>query len=61
MKTNKNSSEYINDEWENPYLIAFILFLLLLIEIPFIPFVFIWAWIDDIRNKLKNKNSSEVE
>ena len=42
-----------DDDWKNEGLKAFILFIMLLIELPFIPFVYLWAWIDDIRNKFK--------
>ena len=54
---NKNEElpKYVDDDWENKWLKAFILFIMLLIELPFIPFVFLWSWIDDIRNNLKNK------
>lgn len=31
----------------------FILFIMLLIEIPFIPFVVIWCGLDSIRDKIK--------
>ena len=42
-----------DDDWKNEGLKAFILFVMLLVELPFIPFVYLWAWIDDIRNKFK--------
>lgn len=52
---NKNEElpKYIDDDWKNKGLKAFILFIMLLVELPFIPFVLLWSWIDDIRNKFK--------
>lgn len=55
MKNNniEELPKYVDDEWQNKALKAFILFVMLLVELPFIPFVLLWSWIDDIRNKLK--------
>ena len=50
---NEKLPKYVDDDWKNKGLKAFILFIMLLIELPFIPFVYLWAWIDDIRNKFK--------
>lgn len=56
MSNNNDIEElpkYVDNEWKNKALKAFILFVMLLVELPFIPFVLLWSWIDDIRNKLK--------
>ena len=41
--------KYIDDDWKNEGLKTFILFIMLLIELRFIPFVYLWAWIDKFK------------
>lgn len=50
---NEKLPKYVDDDWKNKGLKVFILFILLLVELSFIPFVLLWSWIDDIRNKFK--------